>query len=436
MAHEHGDYIDRWYEPESGGLPAPAYSAPAKSAARIKKANPVQKTVMLILAAIVLIAAISMALSDTGGSAPKPAPTLPWSFGGDPYEGYDDYRDFFSDLYEDFILSSGVNYLPTMTPDAPLALTLAPRPTGEPLSYGEVYKRCRSAVVSVITYKKNSMYATGTGIILTENGYILTNSHVLDDSDQAKILLHDGTEYTALLAGYDPQTDVAVLKIEASGLESAQLGDSALLQVGDEVVAIGNPLGEEFRGTMTNGIVSAINRDVSYNGTPMSYIQTNAALNEGNSGGPLINMYGQVVGITNMKMMSVYSSIEGIGFAIPTASALPVIDRLFTGESETGETSIGITVGVMPEEDVAHFQIPRGLFITGVAEGSDAQAKGVKQGDILVAVNGKPVTTTAEVLRFKEGLSVGDTLDLTLYREGRTFSVTVALVDSGTIRQH
>ena len=171
-------------------------------------------------------------------------------------------------------------------------------------------------------------YNWGTGVVLSSDGLVLTNTHVIGDCDSAEVVLQGEDRYDAVLVGADTISDLAVLKIEKDGLTPAEFGDSTHLSVGDKVAAIGNPLGDEFTRTLTDGIVSAIDRDISYNGRNMALIQTNAALNEGNSGGALFNMHGQVVGITNMKMMSSFSSIEGIGFAIPSSTVKKVVASL------------------------------------------------------------------------------------------------------------
>ena len=199
--------------------------------------------------------------------------------------------------------------------------------------------------------------------------------------------------------------------------------------LGGDTATISNVLPNTWMGG--NGIISAINRDMVYNGHSMTLLQTNAAINEGNSGGPLINMYGQVIGITNMKALS--TGVEGIGFAIPTAVIRPIVNALLADGRVSGRVSIGITVGAISSAASDYYDLPEGLYISDVAEGSDAEKKGIQSGDMLLAVNGKAVTTTYDVSAVKDGLQVGDTVTLTIYRDGKTFDVKVKLVDTNDI---
>ena len=242
--------------------------------------------------------------------------------------------------------------------------------------------------------------------------------------------LWDEREFPAELVGADSASDIAVLKIDASGLPAAEFcsGD---LTVGEPVAAIGNPLGRELRGTMTDGIVSAISRDITYTDHPMTLIQTNAAINEGNSGGPLLNMQGQVVGMTSMKLISSYSnsSIEGIGFAIPIGTMKSVADQLIENGRVLGRPALGITVGPIPSEALSYFEIPSGLYVTSVEEGSDAEAKGVRRSDIITAVNGEKVFVTADLSDIIDRLGIGDSVKLNIYRDGQNFEVNVKLME-------
>ena len=224
-----------------------------------------------------------------------------------------------------------------------------------------------------------------------------------------------------------------MLRINATDLTSAEFGDSTVLRVGDSVAAIGDPLGTEFRGTMTNGIVSAINRDISHNATTMTLIQTNAALNQGNSGGALINMQGQVVGITNLKMMSAYSSIEGIGFAIPSVSVKNVVDQLLDKGYVTGRPTIGITVGTMPETAINYYELPGTLIIESVTPGSDAEKQGLRSGDVIVSVEGQTLQTSNMLKALRDGVGVGGTLHFVIYRSGEYIDVAVQVMDANQL---
>lgn len=306
--------------------------------------------------------------------------------------------------------------------------------SGEELSLSALYERCAQSIVGISGYQDGSSgYSWGTGVVLSEDGLILTNTHVIDSCDRAEVTFSDGASYEAFLVGADTISDLAILKIEASNLKPAMLGDSSGLKVGEPVAAIGNPLGDEFTGTLTDGIISAIDRDISYNGRSMTLIQTNTALNEGNSGGALFNRFGQVIGITNMKMMSSYSSIEGIGFAIPSATVKNVAAALIRDGEVKGRPSIGITVGSIPEEIAEHYHLPSGLYVAAVSEGSDAEAKGIREGDIVLAVDGEEVTDSQQIVDKKDKLSVGDTMSFTIWREETTQEITITLMDTNEI---
>ncbi|MDL2300523.1 S1C family serine protease [Clostridiaceae bacterium OttesenSCG-928-D20] len=311
-------------------------------------------------------------------------------------------------------------------------VTLVKQPDTDPLSLQEIYKKCSASVVGIKVSASNIQggYGWGTGIILSSDGYIITNTHVLEGASEALVVLESGKEHPAKLVGYDSATDVAVIKIDVKNLTPAEFGDSNELQVGDDCVAIGNPLGDELRGTMTNGIISAINRDISYQGYNMTLLQTNTAINEGNSGGPLINSFGQVIGITNMKMSSYYyrTTIEGIGFAIPSQVVKTIADELIETGKVKGRPGIGITIGIMPDEYVGD-DYPEGLYVADIIKSSDAYKKGIRIGDILVMVNGEQVYSSEDVARIREGFEIGETLKFKLFRDGEYFEVDVKLMD-------
>lgn len=379
-----------------------------------------------ILLVVLLIAASSLIFS--GSNQRTEAPYI--SGDGMP----DDWNDYLDNYYQATESKDAEIKLPRaeLAPDFKVTLS---NEHGKELSLQELYDQCSKSIVAIKGFQDGvDGYYWGSGIILSEDGLILTNTHVIENCDTASLTLFDNSSYDAALVGADSTSDIAVLRIEATGLTPASFGDSAELAIGDQVAAIGNPLGETFRMTLTDGIISAIDRGISYNGHSMTLLQTNTAINEGNSGGALFNMYGQVIGVTNMKMMSSYSSIEGIGFAIPSSTIAAVADSLMQYGEVRGRTAIGITVGAIPENVTSHYDLPTGLYVSAVEEKSDAAAKGIQQGDIITAVNGNPASATSDILTVKNTLSVGDTITFTIWRDGETFDVDVTLVDENDLK--
>lgn len=309
-----------------------------------------------------------------------------------------------------------------------VTMTLNPRPQTEPHTLQTIYEENIQSIVS-IWGDAGSSYSCGTGVVLTADGYIITNAHVIEGCSQVEVILQDDRSYEALLVGMDTPTDLAVLKVDAQDLQPAVFGDSDQLQVGDTVAAIGNPLGQELRGTMTDGIISAINRDVDVDGYNMVLIQTTAALNSGNSGGALINAYGQVVGITNMKMYAYDDTVEGLGFAIPTTTVKTVVEDLIRQGHVSGEPTIGITCYTVTEEMMEAYGMPAGVCVKSVQEGSDAKTQGVFPGDVIVEANGQAITTIEELLALKEGLSAGDVISFRLWRSSAYLEREVTLME-------
>lgn len=312
-------------------------------------------------------------------------------------------------------------------------LTISPLPSGGAHSLQEIYRENIASIVSIRGSKGDGM-SLGTGVVMSEDGYIITNSHVIEGCGAVDVVLQDERVFQALLVGQDAQSDLAVLKIDCAGLTPAQFGDSTLLEVGDAVAAIGNPLGEELRGTMTDGIISAINRDVNVDGYTMVLLQTTAALNSGNSGGALVNRYGQVVGVTTLKMMSDFDTIEGLGFAIPSATVKAIADELIARGHVGGRPTIGITAGPSYYYVEEGYDGPEGLYVVRVEPRSDAWAKGLRAGDIILRTNGRPTPTIEALNAVKEELGVGDTLELECYRDGEYRTITVALVEQYTLQ--
>lgn len=309
-----------------------------------------------------------------------------------------------------------------------VTLTLTPQPQTQAHTLQTIYQENIQSIVS-IWGDAGTSYSFGTGVVLSADGYIITNTHVIEGCSSVEVVLQDDSSYEALLVGMDVPTDLAVLKIDAQNLHPAVFGNSDELQVGDTVVAIGNPLGQELRGTMTDGIISAINRDVDVDGYSMVLIQTTAALNSGNSGGALINEYGQVVGITNMKMSAYDDTVEGLGFAIPTTTVKTVVDDLIHQGYVSGEPSIGITCYTVTEEMAEEYDLPLGVYVKSVQQDSDAKKQGVFPGDVIVEANGQSITTIEELLALKEGMEAGDVIHFRLWRSGGYLERDVTLME-------
>ncbi len=307
----------------------------------------------------------------------------------------------------------------------------APTHGGGALSLREIYQKVYPSVVSITSTGRGGT-SMGTGIVMSEDGYLITNEHVVEGAVAIEVLTSDDQTWMASLIGSDGTSDLAVLKVDAEGLTPAEFGNSDQLMVGDTVVAIGDPLGRKLRGSMTDGIVSAIDRDLVVNGRSMTLIQTNAALNNGNSGGPLINGYGQVVGVNTMKLSSYYTSasIEGLGFAIPISSAKPIIDELIEHGYVTGRPALGISGGTLPSVLQAYYRIPDGVYVEAVDPASDAYAKGLREGDVIVAFAGEAVRDMDALNVVKNKYKAGDEVELSVYRNGEALSLRVVLGDA------
>ncbi len=383
----------------------------------------------LIVLLLLVIAGSSLAFQNNDLGATGSVPMLP----KDKEEMPKSAEDFFEQYYEEVENSTAEVNLPVLDSRPDNVIEIQPLPEEE-LSLQSLYEKCAPAIVSISGYEGETVgYNWGSGVVIAKNGLILTNTHVVENCDRAVVTLEDGTEYEGKLIGADSISDIALLKIEADNLTTAELGDSSKIQVGDRVAAIGNPLGEDFRNTLTDGIISAIERGMNYQGRSMTLLQTNTAINEGNSGGALFNLYGQVIGITNMKMMSSYSSIEGIGFAIPSVTVCNVVNALLRDGEVKGRPAIGITVGAIPENAKEKYSLPDGLYVSAVSDGSDAKSQGVQPGDVITAVNGQKVETTEEISSIKDSLQVGDTMTLSIWRDGESLEITITLMDTNDV---
>lgn len=289
-----------------------------------------------------------------------------------------------------------------------------------------------SPSVVLITGTNMSGTGEGTGMIVSDDGYIVTNAHVVEDFSNITVTLNNDeeTKYNATIVGYDDTTDIAVLKIDATGLTPVTFGTSTNLEVGESVVVIGNPLGEEFTGSVTTGIISALNREVEMDdGQAYTYIQTDAAINSGNSGGPLVNMSGQVIGINSAKIDS--SVAEGMGFAIPIDTAIPVINDLIEYGYVTGRPYIGISGQSVSAEYSQFYNLPTGVLISSIASGSPAAGSELQVDDIITEVNGTAVSSIGELNNIKNQSSPGDTVELTVYRYStqKTFTVKIKMTE-------
>lgn len=281
---------------------------------------------------------------------------------------------------------------------------------------------------------KSQSAGTGTGIVMSANGYIITNAHVIYYSaysvkaSDVKVRLYDETEYDAEIVGYDTQTDIAVLKVkDAPALTAAEFGDSSTLNVGDSAIAIGNPLGFDLFGTLTVGYISGLNREMAMDDTVMNLIQTDAAINAGNSGGPLINDRGQVIGINSMKLSnqgSSEASIEGLCFAIPINEAQKIVNDLLTNGYVTGRPQLGITC---QNVSASQYSPVDGVYVVSVNEGGCAEKAGLAPGDVIVGADNQTVTTITELNQIKNKFNAGDTLTLTVIRNNKYYEVEVTL---------
>ena len=297
---------------------------------------------------------------------------------------------------------------------------------GEALTAQEVYAAVNPSVVMVAVAIDEEKASIGTGVILTEDGYVVTNAHVIAGGLSAWVALDTGEVLDAELVGFDSNEDLALLKlVDGQGLPAARLGDSDACVVGDQVYAIGNPLGVELRGTLTNGLISAIDRQVTMEGRVMTMLQTTAALNNGNSGGPLINDRGQVIGINTMKMSggkTATATVEGLGFAVPTRRVVAVINDIMATGAFHGIPSLGIYVGQEMQADGAYQ-----LVIYDVTEDYGAAEAGLLPGDVILAADGTEVHETWELLDLRGRHIVGESMVLTVQRGDQVFDANVTL---------
>ena len=291
----------------------------------------------------------------------------------------------------------------------------------------DVVQKVRPSVVGVITesFQTYSTSSTGSGIILSEDGYIVTNNHVVEGGDSIAVTLDDGETYAAELIGTDVKSDIAVLKIDAQNLPAAEFGDSSQVEVGEAAIAIGNPLG--LNGTVTAGIISAVDREIQVGSSNMVLLQTDASINPGNSGGALLNEYGQVIGVNSPKISSEDS--EGLGFAIPSNTVEPIVEELIDKGYVSGRPLTGISGRNVSALAAAFYNIPQGILVDQVAPESDAAAKGLTAGDVIIGVDDIRVENISDACTLRDEHKAGDTMKLTFYRQGSTHEINIQLME-------
>lgn len=316
--------------------------------------------------------------------------------------------------------------------------------SGDALTIAQIAEKVKPSVVEVTTssVQTNGIFAqyvtegAGSGVIISEDGYILTNNHVIEGQSSIKVTTSDGQEYDATVVGTDDKTDIAVLKIEASGLTPAVIGDSDSLVVGETAVAVGNPLGE-LGGTVTDGIISALDREVTVEGKNMTLLQTSAAVSPGNSGGGLFNEKGELVGIVNAK--SGGDNVEGIGFAVPINTAMEVAEQLIANGYVSGRPAMGIQVIAITDLQTAMQAgvSQLGVYVQSVDPGSAAEQAGLQVGDLFVSVDGTAVSTTSDVTAVLDEHQVGDVIEVQVVRDKQVLSLNVTLQEktAGTTAQ-
>ncbi len=315
------------------------------------------------------------------------------------------------------------------------------------MSPAEVYASTVNSVVSIncssvstnIFGQSVQSASSGSGFIITQDGYIVTNHHVVSGASSVTVTLHDGREYPATVVGSDSDYDVAVLKINATDLQPVILGNSSSVNVGDSVLAIGNPLGE-LTFSMSQGIVSCCDRAINVDGTPFNMIQVDASINPGNSGGPLMNLYGEVVGIVSAKYSS-YSdtTVEGLGFAIPIGDVQAIITDIMENGQVTDKPSFGITAGTMTEQMAAQYQIEQksGAFVYSVNKGGAGEKAGLRMGDVITKVDSTDIASMEDLTAAKKGHKAGDTVTVTYFRDGssHTTSLTFDVKADDTVQE-
>ena len=313
-----------------------------------------------------------------------------------------------------------------------MILTEVPPDENEKLTISEIYEKVSPSVV-VVVGEGGPGVSIGTGVIMSEDGYIITNEHVISESKSLYIITHDEYYYSARIVDMDDDSDIALLKVEAENLVPAQFGNSESVRIGESVVSIGTPYGIEYAQTVTNGIISGIRTGVYVNSRKIELLQTNAQLNPGNSGGPLINEYGQVIGINCSKIMTDgVDTYEGMGFSIPTAHVQVIVNGFLSGEKAVGNPVLGLNIVYLDAETAKLNDVVEGAYIVSIDTDSSAYKCGMRAGDVILEFNGKTFTDTDGYVAEKDKFAPGDYIEVTYWRNGKTKTIEVQLMEDMT----
>ena len=401
-------------------------SAPELAYTPAEAPKPKKKRTGLKIAALCLCCTLLGGAAGLGGAA--------------AYAGWSADRGGQSTVQPDQTPGGSTIYESGRKPDVVSVSTVG---AGKELTAAELFAANVGSTVGITVSTTTNFYgytttsaASGSGFVLTQDGYIVTNYHVIeeaaeDPSTPITVSFYNGDSYDARLVGGEKENDVAVLKIDATGLHPVVLGDSDSLVVGEAVYAIGNPLGE-LTFTLTDGLVSALDRVITTgsgnNSTTLNMLQTNCAINSGNSGGPLFNRYGELVGITTAKMSNSSSSsasVEGLGFAIPINDVKNIVQDLIQYGYVTGKPYMGVSVSTVTESDAKRYSLPVGALVESIESGSCAEKSGLLAGDIITAIDGTDIASSTALVAAKATYRAGDTVSLTVYRSGETLKLSL-----------
>ena len=338
------------------------------------------------------------------------------------------FTDLHTDPTGESFLSEEIHIPHPTQEDVSLHLSGSPQsvdnvPEMGALSWQEIYEKCNPSVVSIYA-TTDSGSLSGSGVIISGHGYVITSCHVVSDAETITVTLSDGGTYSAVVVGADALTDLAVIYLDAKGLPVAEFGDSDALRVGDSVAAMGG----QMNGSLTDGILSAINRNVPFLGQNLSLIQSTVFLPAGSAGGPLLNCYGQVIGIHTTRL-GAGENAGGAGFAIPSTTVKHIVDQLISQGYVSGRPTLGLSGDSITRFDRYYFHIPEGLYLSDVDEHSDAHAQGISPGDILISLDGQPVTSQDQLDLIVNSHTIGDVLAALVYRDGQEETITLTVTE-------